>query len=158
MAIRLSARGIIIHDSKILLNKYGDGVYYDFPGGRIEEDETAPEAVAREVREETGYSVEVGEYVCTFEYEANRCGHYEGGGHRVQVFFRCGLKDGAQLASPFHTDHAFNDPSVASRPAWIPLSDLGSIPFVPAAIRESLLEYLETGIFRPAYMECMKPV
>ncbi len=47
--IRVSSRAIIIDNDKILLNKFGDGVYYNFPGGGIEENETALEAVVREL-------------------------------------------------------------------------------------------------------------
>lgn len=156
MAVRLSARGIIIHDGKILLNSLAGGAYYNFPGGQIEEDETAPEAVAREVREETGYAVEVGDYVFTYEYEPGRCGSYEGDCHRMHLFFRCGLKHGAETAAPFHPDRNPGDLS-PSRPAWIPLAELKSTPFLPSAIRESLLEYLDTGVFEPRYIECVKP-
>ena len=156
MAVRLSARGIIIHDGKILLNSQAGGTYYNFPGGQIEEDETAPEAVAREALEETGYAVAVGDYVFTYEYEASRCAHYEGDCHRMHLFFRCGLKEDAEVAAPFHPDHDPNDPS-PSRPAWIPLTELNSTPLLPSAIKLSLLQYLDTGVFRPAYFECRKP-
>ena len=157
MAIRLSARAVLIHDSKILLNRMGDGVSYNFPGGQIEENETAPEAVARELLEETGYFVEVGEYIFTCEYEPTRCGYAEGDCHRMHLFFRCALKQGTAAAAPFHPDSDPQDPSMKSQPAWVPLPALKTIPFVPSAIRDALIAYIETGVFRPLYFACGKP-
>ena len=55
--IRVSARAIIIDNDKILLNEFGDGQYYNFIGGEIEENETAKQAVVREVMEESGLAV-----------------------------------------------------------------------------------------------------
>lgn len=54
---RPSARAIIIKDSKIAMvysKKYN---YYKFPGGGIEADECAEDALIREVSEETGLRV-----------------------------------------------------------------------------------------------------
>lgn len=51
---RHAVRGIIFYHEKVLmiLNKHGD---LKFPGGGINQYETAEEALRREVKEETGY-------------------------------------------------------------------------------------------------------
>jgi len=157
MGIRLSSRAVIIHNSKLLLNQMGDGVYYNFPGGQIEELETAPKAVVREVLEETGYSIEVEEYICTFEYEANHCNHYEGEGHRIHLFFKCKLINDVQKNLLIQPDTDPCNPTLKSKPKWISLHDLKTIPFVPSAIRESLIKYIDTGVFEPKYFECKRP-
>lgn len=45
--------------------------YWEFPGGKIEADETPEQAIAREIREEFNCAIEVGEKVedTTYEYE-----------------------------------------------------------------------------------------
>jgi len=54
---------LIVEDSKILLIKRAEhlinGGKYALPGGYLDRDETAQQAVVREVMEETGYKVEV---------------------------------------------------------------------------------------------------
>jgi len=42
---------------------------WEFPGGKIEENETAKEAVIREIHEELGATVRVGEMIDTIEYD-----------------------------------------------------------------------------------------
>lgn len=74
----------------------------------------------------------------------------------MHLFFRCKLKEGVEVAAPFHPDRNPND-LFTSRPVWVLLSELKSIPFLPSAIKESLLEYIDTGAFRPLYFECTKP-
>lgn len=56
-AVRNSARGIIYKDGKVLLIHSKTKGYYKFPGGGIEKGESNTDALIREVREETGYSV-----------------------------------------------------------------------------------------------------
>ena len=58
--IRRAAKCLIIENGKIVITKYLQGRkvgYYDIPGGKIEDGETAEEAAIREVKEETGLEV-----------------------------------------------------------------------------------------------------
>ena len=59
MAVPTSAKGVLIHDGRVLLllNERGE---WDLPGGRPDPGEDFPAALKREVREETGLDVEVG--------------------------------------------------------------------------------------------------
>jgi 8-oxo-dGTP diphosphatase len=57
---------VIIYDERLLLIRRGRGAYRDYwavPGGRQRYGETMREAVAREVLEETGLTVDVGDVV-----------------------------------------------------------------------------------------------
>jgi len=47
--------------------KYKD--YWEFPGGKIEENETPEEALKREIREELDTEISVGELIETIEYD-----------------------------------------------------------------------------------------
>jgi 8-oxo-dGTP pyrophosphatase MutT (NUDIX family) len=55
----ISVKGVVVHDGRVLLllNERGE---WDLPGGRPDPGEDLRVAVAREVREETGLSAEVG--------------------------------------------------------------------------------------------------
>jgi 8-oxo-dGTP diphosphatase len=57
-----SIKGVVIHDGRVLLllNERGE---WDLPGGRPDPGEDHRAALVREVREEAGLSVEVGEQV-----------------------------------------------------------------------------------------------
>jgi 8-oxo-dGTP diphosphatase len=53
--------GVVIQDGRLLLQQREDFRTWGLPGGGLEPGEYLPEAVQREVREETGLDVEVGE-------------------------------------------------------------------------------------------------
>lgn len=154
--IRVSSRAIIIDNDKILLNKFGDGVYYNFPGGGIEENETALEAVVRELLEETGYSIEVENHVFTFEYEPSHCDSFEGNNHHISIFFRCKLLND-KIQKPTEVDVNPDNPKLIAKHVWIPITELNNIPFVPITIKDSLINYIKTGIFEPSFFEHFNP-
>ena len=63
---------IIIHDRKIFATQRGYGEFKDgweFPGGKIEQGETSQEALVREIKEELGAEIRVGNWIHTIEYD-----------------------------------------------------------------------------------------
>lgn len=62
--ILVFAGGCIFNDKgEVLLQRRGDSNKWGFPGGAIEIGETPQEAAIREVKEETGLDVEVGDII-----------------------------------------------------------------------------------------------
>ena len=64
MDLRVAAYAVIVDDdARVLLARWTEGrrVSWTMPGGGLEEGEDPEVAVRREVREETGYKVDVGE-------------------------------------------------------------------------------------------------
>lgn len=62
----LCVGAVVIDDDRLLLIRRGFGPAageWSFPGGRVEFGETMVEAVVREVKEETGLDVAVGDYI-----------------------------------------------------------------------------------------------
>ena len=62
----------IIQDGKVLAAQRGYGNYKDwweFPGGKVEAGETLQQALQREIREEMGALVDVGDLVGTVEHD-----------------------------------------------------------------------------------------
>ncbi len=62
----------IIHDNKLLLTERGYGNFKDkweFPGGKIEENETMEDAIIREIKEELDAKITPKKYLCKVEYD-----------------------------------------------------------------------------------------
>ena len=63
---------IIIDNGKVFATQRGYGEFKDgweFPGGKIEEGETAREAIVREIREELDTEIQVEELLDTVDYD-----------------------------------------------------------------------------------------
>ena len=63
---------IIENEGKILATQRGYGEFegmWEFPGGKVEPGESSREALVREIQEELGADIAVGDYVCTAEYD-----------------------------------------------------------------------------------------
>ena len=65
MQKRVSCRAIIFDNERMvsMYRENGDRVYYTFPGGGMEKNETEEECVVREVKEETGASAKIIKYI-----------------------------------------------------------------------------------------------
>tara|TARA_R110002124_G_scaffold129483_1_gene290751 strand:+ start:46713 stop:47174 length:462 start_codon:yes stop_codon:yes gene_type:complete len=95
--IRNTIRGIVIKDEKLLTIRIADGddEYYILPGGQLELNETAIEALQRECREELGCDVSVKECLFIREFIGARrqapIGSV-GDQHLLELYFRAHLK------------------------------------------------------------------
>ncbi|MEG0775372.1 NUDIX domain-containing protein [Clostridium sp.] len=150
--IRVSARGIVINNDKILLNEFGGGKYYNIPGGGVEPGETVRQAVAREIFEESGLSVTVGDFIFALEYEPNNCNYIYGKTPKISLVFRCFMNGEDKITPPTVPDIDPDDSEIVSEAKWVQISDLENINYVPY-IHEELMEYIKTNRFSPIFME-----
>ena len=70
MAIRNSAKAVIVKDEKLLAIKIQEnsGTYYILPGGGQEHGENLHQALIRECKEELGADIEIGDLIFVREY------------------------------------------------------------------------------------------
>lgn len=119
---RPSVRAVIHRNGKVLLvysKKYN---YYKFPGGGIEDGETKEEALIREVREETGYSIisrSIEEYGKVLRRQKDSKG--EGIFEQENFYYFCDIEEtkSAQKLDDYELEEGFSavwaDPMTASR-------------------------------------------
>jgi len=148
---RVGARAIIIHDGKILLNEFGNGLYYNLPGGGVEDGEVVKETVVREVMEETGISVDVGEMLFVLEYEPVQFNNLYGEIPTISIVFECKIKDDITIKPASVPDQNPDDPNIKSTAVWMPIENLKDIHYVPY-IQKYLMAYIETGVFTPNFL------
>ncbi len=131
-----NVKGIIMSDGQLLAIKKrrGTRTYYVLPGGSQNPDETLVETLEREVREETGATVEVGDLAHVRDYIG---AHHEfaseqGDLHRVEFFFHC------RLVEPPGTRDASHVDSRQIGLAWLPVADIPELPLYPKALARAL--------------------
>lgn len=110
---------VIIKNNEILCAQRGKegtlGGLWEFPGGKIEADETPRQALEREIREELLCEVRVGEKITTTEHE------YDFGVVSLTTFYCELVKDEPQL-----TEHEAT--------VWLPKGRLFELEWAPADI------------------------
>jgi len=126
MLFRNSVYGVIIHENKILLVRTRTTNALTFPGGGIELGETMHEALKREVSEETGIKIKVGEMFHAqeefFYFDPEDVGY-----HAFLFFFRC------QAITTELVQGTLIDDFRTHQPSWIPLNDLDPQIFLEGA-------------------------
>ena len=77
--IEIISRGVLIHRGRVLVCQNKRAGYYYLPGGHVEFDESAAQALAREFDEECGLQVTAGDCVLVTEghFDAGRARHHE---------------------------------------------------------------------------------
>ncbi len=124
--IECIARAIIEEDGKFLLCR-GKGLpNYFFPGGHIEEGESAPLALMREIKEELGEDSEVKRFVGTSE---NKFSAKNGETHEINLVFEVNLlSDGGRVSQEDHLEFA-----------WLTRDELRDAVVFPSSLRDAVL-------------------
>lgn len=120
---------IIIHGEKIFATQRGYGELeggWEFPGGKIEENETPENALEREIKEELDTEIEVGELLDTVEYDYPSF-------HLSMDCFVCTIKSG-DLVLKEHKNAK-----------WLTADALESVDWLPAdeGLVEKIREYMK---------------
>lgn len=113
------AAAVISHDNKIFATQRGYGDFkggWEFPGGKIEEGETAQEALKREIMEELDSEIEVDKLIDTIEYDYPEF-------HLSMQCFLCRIVSGS-LALKEH-----------EAAKWLGKDELYTVEWLPADIR-----------------------
>lgn len=113
---------IIIEHGKVFATQRGYGEFKDgweFPGGKIEPDETPEEAIVREIKEELDTEIEVVELLDTVEYDYPNF-------HLSMDCFICKIKSG-DLVLKEHEAAKWLTKETLGSVEWLP-ADLGLIP------------------------------
>jgi len=142
MGIRSTAKAIIVHDGKVLLNKCGDkvnGEYYALPGGGQYPYETLPDALVRECLEETGYIVKPVRLAALCEEICMNMGFrekYPDYAHKTYHIFICELaKEKAEM--PTETD------SMQLGVEWVGIGSLKDVRLLPKLVGENIRGILD---------------
>lgn len=141
--IRNSAKGIVIHNSKILLilNETSSDKWTTLPGGGQEKFETLKDALKRECLEETGYNVEVRDLAFIREYigKNHEFGKIDYEVHQVEYMFMCNLVIDAPVGDSLKPDNDQVDS------IWVSLDELDLFNLYPVGLRLKIKELLELG-------------
>lgn len=137
MSIRSTCKAIVINENKILLNKCYDinnGTYYSLPGGGQETEEFMHEAIVREVKEETGYTViplklvGIGEEICDDIVVREHWPEYI---HKLYHIFLCKLDD-VPRCEPTEVD------DMQEESEWINIDKVKDIVLLPDMVKRNI--------------------
>jgi 8-oxo-dGTP diphosphatase len=130
MRLHVLARGVVLRPGPELLVAQQVGAGHVFlPGGHLEPGERLADALAREVREELGVDLRVGDYLGADEHAYPDA---DATGYEVNHLFRAELDDAAaELVS--------REPHL--RFSWCPVGQLHARRLLPAVLAERLVAH-----------------
>ena len=130
-------RAIIVASGSVALieRHRDDRHYFVFPGGGQEAGETPHEALIREVMEETGALIEVGQEVARVTFPDH-----------IQRFYLASIRGGefGIGTGPEYTDPACSNRS-SYRPVWFPVTHVNETPVYPQGVAALIVNAQEAG-------------
>ncbi|MCK0119261.1 NUDIX domain-containing protein [Loktanella sp. F6476L] len=137
---RLAVRAVLVHDNRLLLvNAWGGGDdLWCAPGGGVEPHASLPDNLHREIMEETGLEVAIGE-VCLVNEFNDVARDY----HQVDVYFRCTLRAGV-------LSDDWQDPEgiVTSR-RWVTRAEMAKMQVKPDSLAAVAWEDADARTYDP---------
>lgn len=115
---------IIKKDNKILTTQRGYGEFkgqWEFPGGKIKENETKEEALIREIKEELNADIKIDKFIIDVEYQYPKFYLY-------MSCYLCTAKTSIELLEHMNAK-------------WLNKDELDSVNWLPADIK--VIEYLK---------------
>lgn len=115
---------VIIKDGNILATQRGYGEFkgkWEFPGGKVEENENLEHAIQREIKEETNADINVLEYINTIEYDYATF-------HLTMHCYLCELIN--DISFVYHDDNSLEHENMI----WLDLNDLDHLDWLPADV------------------------
>jgi len=127
-----ASHGLIKKDNKYLItlrasDKNYMANFWDIPGGTIEFSEKIYDALNREIKEETGLTVKIGDFLYCYDYISETIP----GRHQFQMVFNCEYLSGEVILNPKeHQEYR-----------WVTLEEMAGLPKI--VFLEKLVEYLQ---------------
>jgi 8-oxo-dGTP diphosphatase len=137
----VSVRTLVLRDEQVLLvghrSTKTNQVWWMTPGGLVDDGESAVDAAAREVEEETGLEVQIGRLVCWAEWIWQRS-------HCVELMF-LGEVTGGQLAAG-NDPELPEDQQIIFDARFFDLDDLDEHPVYPPVLATLLSKHRDQGL------------
>lgn len=135
-----AVRAIIVENNKILLmHRSRDGSeYFTLVGGLIKSNETAEEALRREVKEETGLDIASSRLVFAEEHPAP---------YNQQYIFLCKAKEHGDLAIQDTAEEALMNKLDINihKPAWVDVEIFPKVAFSTSGLQSAIVDALKNG-------------
>ena len=115
---------VIVKDESILATQRGYGEFkgkWEFPGGKIQDNETKEEALIREIKEELNADINVVKYLTTVEYDYPNF-------HLIMHTYICSLNNNVEFV--YHNSGELEHENMV----WLDEEDLDLLDWLPADI------------------------
>jgi 8-oxo-dGTP diphosphatase len=150
IVLRPSVKAVVVRDGRLLVTRNlaeqdAAGEWLLLPGGGQRPGETLPDALIREVAEETGHVVRPGRLLWVREYISahHEFAHFSGQEHQIEFVFEAEAVGRGPETEP-DLDQVGWD--------WVAVGDLAARRFYPKALIGPLEAFVESGPTGPVYL------